>query len=80
MRLMRDLGIARKRDGAIEWGVMEDSAVANRYLEYFFAPSWLEHLRQHGRVTGEEARLQARVRHLLAEGSRPTIRHFLGHQ
>lgn len=78
LRLMRDLGTARKRDGAIEWGVMEDTAVAHRYLEYFFSPSWIEHLRQHGRVTGQEARLQARVRHLLAAGSKPVIRHFLG--
>lgn len=80
LALMRDLGTARKRDGAIEWGVMEDTATPHRYLEYFFAPSWVEHLRQHGRVTGEEARLQARVRHLLAAGTRPVIRHFLGHE
>ncbi len=76
--LMQHLGTARKRDGAIEWGLMEDTAAPNRFLEYFFAASWLEHLRQHGRVTGEEARLQARVRHLLVPGSQAVIRHFLG--
>lgn len=76
--LMQELGASRKRDGAIEWGVMEDTATPNRYLEYFFAASWLEHLRQHDRVTGEEARLQARVRHLLVPGVKPVIRHFLG--
>jgi MFS family permease len=76
--LMQHLGTARKRDGAIEWGVMEDTATPDRFLEYFFSASWLEHLRQHDRVTGEEARLQARVRRLLQPESRPVIRHFLG--
>jgi len=78
--LMDAVGTSRKRDGAIEWGVMEDTAIRNRYLEYFFAASWLEHLRHHDRVTGEEARLQAKVRRLLQPETAPRIRHFLGRE
>jgi MFS family permease len=80
LRLMDRLGTSRKRDGAIEWGVMEDTATRNRYLEYFFSASWLEHLRHHDRVTGEEARLQAKVRRLLQPDTTPRIRHFLGRE
>jgi hypothetical protein len=80
LALMDKLGTSRKRDGAIEWGVMEDTATRNRYLEYFFAASWLEHLRHHDRVTGEEARLQAKVRRLLQPDATPRIRHFLGRE
>jgi MFS family permease len=41
----------RKRDGAYDWGIFEDTAHPGQLVEIFFLDSWLEHLRQHVRVT-----------------------------
>lgn len=79
LRLMRPLGRARRRDGAVQWGVVEDTEAPGTYLEYFLDRSWLEHLRLHERVTESERQLQERILALLADpGQRPTVRHFVG--
>lgn len=78
LRLMAELGRSRRRDGALQWDVMEDAAQPGMYLEYFVVGSWLEHLRQHDRVTGEEARLQTLLRELHRGAGAPAVRHFLG--
>jgi MFS family permease len=41
----------RRRDGAYDWGIFEDPADEGRFIETFLTDSWLEHLRQHRRVT-----------------------------
>jgi hypothetical protein len=65
----------RRRDGAYDWGVFEDSADTLRFLETFLVESWLEHLRQHERVTNADRVLQERISHLLAQA--PEVRHFI---
>ena len=55
---MQQLGTIRRRDGAFSWGVFEDIAVPGRYIELFQQDSWLDHLRQHARVTREDQRVQ----------------------
>ena len=75
---MQLLGRSRRRDGAVQWGVMEDAARPGMYLEYFLVASWLEHLRQHERVTGEERRLQDMLRRLHEGDAPPQVRHFIG--
>ena len=78
LALMRVLGRTRRRDGAVQWGVLEDVAEPGLHLEYFVVGSWLEHLRQHDRVTGEERRLQVEIYALHRGATRPVIRHFVG--
>lgn len=75
---MRVLGRSRRRDGAVQWGVMEDTTAPGTYLEYFLVASWLEHLRQHERVTGREKRLQETIRSLQIGNAVPRVRHFVG--
>src|SRR5690606_24117560 len=60
LRTMRSLGRSRRRDGAVLWGIAEDTETQGTYLEYFLDSSWVEHLRQHERVTEDERALQAR--------------------
>ncbi|OJT26168.1 MFS transporter [Archangium sp. Cb G35] len=72
------LGGTRRRDGAVQWGVMEDAAQPGRFLEYFILDSWLEHLRQHERVTHEEQHLQDKLRALHRDAQPPAVRHFVG--
>ena len=77
VQLMQELGRSRKRDGAFIWGVMERADQANRFLEYFMFESWLEHLRQHERVTNTDKLLQERLQQLLVAGRSPHINHYL---
>ena len=75
---MAALGESRRRDGALQWSVLEDVARPDTWLESFVLGSWSEHLRQHQRVTGEERRLQDAIAQTLAADSKPVVRHFLG--
>jgi len=69
------LGLERRRDGAYAWGVFEDAAVPGRYIETFLLDSWLEHLRQHERVTNADRELQEQVqRYVLGD---PVVTHLI---
>jgi Transmembrane secretion effector len=48
---MRDVRLERLRDGAICWELFRDPANPGRYVGAFTVASWVEHLRQHERVT-----------------------------
>ena len=66
----------RLRTGATRWGLFQDGADPDRFVEVYQVPTWEEHLRQHeGRLTGTDegyeeraealARGPAEVTHLL---------------
>jgi MFS family permease len=57
----------RRRDGAYAWGLFEDAAEDGRFVETFLVQSWLEHLRQHERVTNADRVLQEAVARFAAE-------------
>ncbi|MGO8858478.1 MAG: MFS transporter [Steroidobacteraceae bacterium] len=65
----------RGRDGAYAWGLFEDVAEPGRFLETFLVESWLEHLRQHKRVTNADRVLQQHV-HRLLKGP-PSVTHLI---
>ncbi|HZF14143.1 MAG TPA: MFS transporter [Thermoanaerobaculia bacterium] len=73
---MRAVRRIRLRDGAMEWGLFADAAVENRMVEVFLVKSWIEHLRQHERVTyaDQDIEAQARTFHL---GEGPPVVHHL---
>jgi quinol monooxygenase YgiN len=75
MRALDRLSHERGRDGAYAWGLYEDVAEPGRFLETFLVESWLEHLRQHKRVTNADRLLQQQVHHLLK--APPTITHLI---
>jgi MFS family permease len=66
----------RRRDGAYAWGVFEDAAEEGRFLETFLVESWLEHLRQHQRVTNADRILQNAVHQFHLDGA-PKVTHFI---
>jgi predicted MFS family arabinose efflux permease len=70
------LGHERRRDGAYRWGVFEDAADPARFVETFLVESWLEHLRQHERVTNADRVLQSEVRRFQADGE-PKVTHMI---
>lgn len=75
---MEGLRGSRRRGGAYAWGVFEDAAAAGRYLECFVVESWLDHLRQHARVTAGDQALQDAVRRYHRGETRPPVVHWLG--
>jgi quinol monooxygenase YgiN len=66
----------RRRDGAFDWGVFEDTAREGRFVETFKVDSWIEHLRQHERVTHADRELQESVNRFHATGA-PTVTHLI---
>lgn len=75
---MLELGHVRRRDGALDWQCVEDVAEPGTYLEVFRTGSWLEHLRQHQRVTADDRALQQRIAALHLGPEPPRVRHFVG--
>jgi hypothetical protein len=73
---LEKLGRERRRDGAYAWGVFEDAAVEGRMIETFLVESWLEHLRQHERVTNADRVLQDAVLRFQTEGA-PVVTHLI---
>jgi predicted MFS family arabinose efflux permease len=65
----------RLRDGAYDWDIFQDAAHPDRLVEIFFVDSWLEHLRQHQRVTKADALVEARLKRLVH--GEPLITHYL---
>lgn len=72
-----ELSYERRRDGAYAWGLFEDAAQPGRYLEYFLVASWLEHLRQHERVTRADQDIQTRALAFHTGPTAPVVSHFL---
>ena len=76
-RAMRDLGQIRLRDGALRWGLWADTTKPGRYLESFVVESWLEHLRQHERMTAADRAVQRIAQQFHRGGEPPRITHFV---
>jgi hypothetical protein len=72
---MEKLRHERGRDGAYAWGIYENIAEPRSFLETFLVESWLEHLRQHKRVTNADRLLQDHISLLLNRP--PVVRHLL---
>jgi quinol monooxygenase YgiN len=73
---LEKLASERRRDGAYAWGVFEDAAEEGRMVETFLVESWLEHLRQHERVTNADRMLQETVHRFQVDGT-PKITHLI---
>jgi hypothetical protein len=72
---MDALSHERKRDGAYAWCVFQDTAKEDVFLETFYFESWLEHLRQHKRVTKADRLLENNVRRFVH--APPKITHYV---
>jgi MFS family permease len=74
---MHALRPIRLRDGALRWGLWADAAAPGRFLESFVVESWLEHLRQHERMTTADREVQERALALHRGAAPPRVTHFL---
>jgi MFS family permease len=76
LEALATLGRERRRDGAYSWDVFEDAAEEGRFIEIFLLDSWLEHLRQHERVTKSDRLAQEAVQQFQLTGA-PLVTHFV---
>jgi hypothetical protein len=67
----------RLRDGAISWTLHHSIEEPERFLEQFQLLSWLDHLRQHDRVTHADRSQQVLVHRYHIGPNPPIVRHWL---
>ena len=68
-------GLRRPYADSRPWGLYEDASDHGRFVETFLVESWLEHLRQHERVTNADRVLQENLESLLTQASKTS--HFV---
>jgi MFS family permease len=71
------LGHERRRDGAFFWQVFTDAENPSRQVETFMLESWLDHLRQHERVTEADRLVQQEVHGFHRGPVPPKVTHLL---
>jgi MFS family permease/quinol monooxygenase YgiN len=74
---MQDVREMRRRNGAFFWGLFHDSADPARYVETFMDESWVDHLRQHERVSVADREAQKRAEQYLVPGQETQSTHWL---
>jgi len=77
LREIQLLGKARRRDGASYWQIFEDAAKPGSYVEAYVVASWLDHLRQHERISRQDAQVQQRLKDLVLPGTEPVVTHYV---
>lgn len=74
---MREIHRIRKRDGAIRWGLWQDTEDPARFIESWVTESWLEHLRQHDRVQEGDLPPKEHAKSFHVGETPPQVRHYL---
>lgn len=74
---MHEVARQRRRDGALHWGLYQDTAAPGRLVESYTVPTWAEHERQHQRITTADLPALAAANAYLREGGAPTTTHLL---
>jgi quinol monooxygenase YgiN len=74
---MQELREMRRRNGAYFWELYHDSADPSRHVEIFMDESWVEHLRQHERVSVADREIQRRAKQYMVPGFEVKTQHWL---
>jgi MFS family permease len=74
---MRALSVIRRRDGAIRWGLFQDTANPARFLETFIVETWMEHRRQHERMTKADRIIEEQAFGFHNSDDRPQVQHLI---
>jgi len=77
IKAMDDVRRERLRDGAMRWGLFTDSANPNRFVETFLLESWVEHMRQHERITKSDRMAEELARAFHIGAGTPKIVHLI---
>ncbi|HEX9428716.1 MAG TPA: MFS transporter [Candidatus Polarisedimenticolia bacterium] len=74
---MRAVRRIRLRDGAIRWDLFNDLEDETRFIESFIVESWVEHLRQHERLTVADRAFEEQARRYHLGPAGPVVTHFI---
>jgi MFS family permease len=74
---MGEVGRQRRRHGAEQWWLFQDTADPARFVETWIEATWAEHLRYHERVSVTHKESEQRAHELMRSGSTVTTRHFI---
>lgn len=77
MRAMQRVRRIRKRDGAMTWALLGNIEKPGHYTETFIVESWLEHLRQHERVTVADRAVLDKARAFHEGTAPPRVTHYI---
>jgi MFS family permease len=77
MQLMQESRRMRLRNGALSWELFQDAADLGHFIEYFVDGSWVEHLRQHERVTAHDQALWEQKRSFHLGDHAPKVSHYV---
>jgi MFS family permease len=78
-KVMEIVERSRRRGGAFTWGLFEDVEQPGAWIEFFLVESWVEHLRQHERITESDRLRSETIRSYLMEGTAPQVGHYVAH-
>ena len=74
---MQSVREMRRRNGAYFWELFHDSADPSRFNDCFMDESWVEHLRQHERVSVADREIQQRAKAFMVGGTATKSSHWL---
>jgi MFS family permease len=74
---MAELGRLRRRDGAMQWWLFQDTADPSRFVESWLEATWVDHLRTHERASVAYQEIEQKTRDLTRGGSTIQTRHFV---
>jgi MFS family permease len=77
LKAMHALSAIRRRDGAIRWGLFQDIADPGRFVETYVVETWVEHLRQHERLTKADREVEKKVLTFHRGAVPPPVSHLL---
>jgi MFS family permease/quinol monooxygenase YgiN len=73
---MQLLAETRRRNGALEWHLLEDASRPGRMREVFRDANWAAHLRHHAHMTRTDSLVQARVNRYHRAEAPPVVEHW----
>jgi MFS family permease len=76
-QVMQAVGVIRRRDGAIRWGLFQDTADPARFVETFIVETWMEHRRQHERMTKADRVIEEKAFAFHVGSDRPRVQHLI---
>ncbi len=75
--VMQDMRRIRRRDGAVQWMLFQDTEKADRCVELFLVETWEEHMRQHNRATRADVAVRERALAFHHGDEAPRVTHWI---
>ncbi|OJW50339.1 MAG: hypothetical protein BGO67_00215 [Alphaproteobacteria bacterium 41-28] len=80
LQVMKSLRRIRMRDGAFFWNLFQDIEDRKKFIECFLIESWLEHLRQHERMSVSDQEIQDKAGSFHEGKDPPRVTHFIARE